>query len=698
MTKFLTALLLSLVLAFSAYADRRRVLIDSIQAQLANLTTASDSLHSYLNILDLSAADMGARIETTRKICEVAAHAGDTVAIIESLTYQANAAMGDSVMLKEIRSRLKSIPPSARRKEAELFVDMLLARNSLKYGSDDDTKELPEVMQRSLSIVSEDYYPRLLSLYSACVSLSNHTTGALLEEYIEILVSLVDKMNLPMGSVRNLVYNTAAIIYAGNNNPDKAVEMNKRLLNIVDSLTDSYARQGRIYRTLDRNRYLFYRRMLINFSALTPAEIESYHRAIHLLAKENDDIKADIEENPLVHACYLHATGKYAEAIEAFEKAAAVKSNDYFLYAIYSNIYEAAEKSGNKTEQLNALQRLNSLLRNQLENKEEEHYRELKIMYDVNELKARTFESEEERRAASIRANRIVVFITATAIILLVFFLIILLSRNRKMRKLGDKLKAVADSLRGERNELRSTQNALIEARDMAKGADRAKAEFINNITHEIKTPLLAMAEYSRLIVDCIPEEQRKYLEKYADIIELNSKLVLTLVDDLLDASSLEHGDMSVSVENVSVHTLCDVAIGSLFEKMKTGNPDVRIVFNPSGKPDMSINTDGKRVVQILMNLLSNAAKFTERGKITVDYDCDYKEKNITFSVTDTGCGIPGGKEEEIFTRFNRCNPNNPGMGLGLYISRLLARLLKGTLTVDTSYNDGARFLLTIPM
>lgn len=698
MTKFLTALLLSLVLAFSAYADRRRVLIDSIQAQLANLTTASDSLHSYLNILDLSAADMGARIETTRKICEVAAHAGDTVAIIESLTYQANAAMGDSVMLKEIRSRLKSIPPSARRKEAELFVDMLLARNRLKYGSDDDTKELPEVMQRSLSTVSEDFYPRLLSLYSACVSLSNHTTGALLEEYIEILVSLVDKMNLPMGSVRNLVYNTAAIIYAGNNNPDKAVEMNKRLLNIVDSLTDSYARQGRIYRTLDRNRYLFYRRMLINFSALTPAEIESYHRAIHLLAKENDDIKADIEENPLVHACYLHATGKYAEAIEAFEKAAAVKSNDYFLYAIYSNIYEAAEKSGNKAEQLNALQRLNSLLRNQLENKEEEHYRELKIMYDVNELKARTFESEEERRAASSRANRIVVFITATAIILLVFFLIILLSRNRKMRKLGDKLKAVADSLRGERNELRSTQNALIEARDMAKGADRAKAEFINNITHEIKTPLLAIAEYSRLIVDCIPEEQRKYLEKYADIIELNSKLVLTLVDDLLDASSLEHGDMSVSVENVSVHTLCDVAIGSLFEKMKTGNPDVRIIFNPSGKPDMSINTDGKRVVQILMNLLSNAAKFTERGKITVDYDCDYKEKNITFSVTDTGCGIPGGKEEEIFTRFNRCNPNNPGMGLGLYISRLLARLLKGTLTVDTTYNDGARFLLTIPM
>lgn len=698
MTKFLTALLLSLVLAFSAYADRRRVLIDSIQAQLANLNTASDSLHSYLNILDLSAADMGARIETTRKICEVAAHAGDTVAIIESLTYQANAAMGDSVMLKEIRSRLKSIPPSARRKEAELFVDMLLARNRLKYGSDDDTKELPEVMQRSLSTVSEDFYPRLLSLYSACVSLSNHTTGALLEEYIEILVSLVDKMNLPMGSVRNLIYNTAAIIYAGNNNPDKAVEMNKRLLNIVDSLTESYARQGRIYRTLDRNRYLFYRRMLINFSALTPAEIESYHRAIHLLAKENDDIKADIEENPLVHACYLHATGKYAEAIEAFEKAAAVKSNDYFLYAIYSNIYEAAEKSGNKAEQLNALQRLNTLLRNQLENKEEEHYRELKIMYDVNELKARTFESEEERRAASIRANRIVVFITATAIILLVVFLIILLGRNRKMRKLGDKLKAVADSLRGERNELRSTQHALIEARDMAKGADRAKAEFINNITHEIKTPLLAMAEYSRLIVDCIPDEQRKYLEKYADIIELNSKLVLTLVDDLLDASSLEHGDMSVSVENVSVHTLCDVAIGSLFEKMKTGNPDVRIVFNPSGKPDMSINTDGKRVVQILMNLLSNAAKFTERGKITVDYDCDYKEKNITFSVTDTGCGIPGGKEEEIFTRFNRCNPNNPGMGLGLYISRLLARLLKGTLTVDTTYNDGARFLLTIPM
>lgn len=698
MIRIITALSLTLFLAFAARADRRPYLIDSLKAELAAVKTPADSLHLYQNILDLSAADSRARISVARQIFDVARNAGDTIAMIESLSYRATAAFKDTVELREIRRQLETVPMSLRRREAELFVDMFLVRAKLQDNEELSREELPHLMQESLSSEPMDNYKHVLLLYSACIALSNHTSGALLENYIERLIPLVESMNLPMGSVRNSVYNTAAMVFSGNRSSEKAVEMNKKLLNIVDSLSDNYARNGRIYRKLDRFRYLYYRRMLLNFHALSPGEIETYHREIHRLAKENSDIKADIESNPLVHACYLLSTGRYDQAMTTFKKAAEVKGNSYSLYSIYMNLFEAAQKSGNKTEQLEALIKLNQLLRDQLESKSEERYRELQIMYDVNDLKDRNEQMEEDRRQARLRISQILIVFSVAAICLLCAFLFIIWNRNKKMRKLGNELKSTADRLRKERNGLRSVQAELITARDQAKEAGRAKAEFIDNITHEIKTPLSAIAEYSRLIVDCIPDERQKYLNRFAEIIDLNTKLVLTLVDDMLDASSLEHGNMPVTVEGVSVQKLCNIAIGSVFENGKTANPGVKVIFNPSDKPDVEINTDRQRAGQILMNLLTNAGKFTERGKIIVDYTPDKEAHTITLSVTDTGCGIAAGREEEIFTRFNGNNDSKAGMGIGLYISRLLARLMGGNLTVDTSYEEGARFLLTLPM
>lgn len=698
MIRIITALSLTLLVVFAARADRRPYLIDSLKSELATVRTPADSLRLYQNILDLSAADSRARISVAKQVFDVARNAGDTIAMIESLSYRTTAAFKDTVELHQIRKQLETLPMSPRRREAELFADMFLARAHLLDNDSVSREELPKLLQLALSSDSMDDYKRVLLLYSACIALSNHTSGTLLEDYIERLIPLVESMNLPMGSVRNSVYNTAAMVFSGNRSSGKAVEMNKKLLNIVDSLADNYARNGRIYRTLDRFRYLYYRRMLLNFHALSPGEIEAYHRDIHRLAKENRDIKADIESNPLVHACYLLSTEQYEQAIETFKKAAEVKANEYLLYSIYMNIFEAAQKSGNKTEQLEAAVRLNKILREQLESKSEERYRELQIMYDLNDLKDRNEHIEEDRRLAKLRISQILIAFSVVAIFLLCTFLFILWSRNKKMRKLGNELKSTADRLREERNGLQAVQAELIMARDQAKAAGRAKAEFIDNITHEIKTPLSAVAEYSRLIVDCIPDERQKYLNRFAEIIDLNTKLVLTLVDDLLDASSLEHGNMTVTVEGTSVQNLCGIAIGSVFENGKTSSPAVKVIFNPSDKQDVEISTDRQRAGQILMNLLSNADKFTERGKIILDYTPDKEARTITFSVTDTGCGIAPGQEEEIFSRFSSSNSSKSGIGIGLYISRLLARLMGGNLVVDTSYTDGARFLLTLPM
>lgn len=259
-------------------------------------------------------------------------------------------------------------------------------------------------------------------------------------------------------------------------------------------------------------------------------------------------------------------------------------------------------------------------------------------------------------------------------------------------------LQKSTERLRKERNELRDTRSELIVARDRAQNAEKLKDEFIDNISHEIKVPLNAVSEYTRLIVDCIPDNKNSYLQRFANIVELNTSLVLRLVDDLLEISSLEHDNMSVNVTGTSVYRIAQVAIDSIFETGFSARTQIKVIFNPAQKPDEIINTDGQRVVQVLINLLSNARKFTEKGAITLDYSIDRDAGKITFSVTDTGCGIPEGREEMIFGRFNKLDTSAAGSGIGLYISRLIARLLGGSITIDKSYRRGARFLFVIPV
>ena len=152
---------------------------------------------------------------------------------------------------------------------------------------------------------------------------------------------------------------------------------------------------------------------------------------------------------------------------------------------------------------------------------------------------------------------------------------------------------------------------------------------------------------------------------------------------------------MSVHYESASVLSICRFTIQSVSKHVA---PGVSLVFDNDNDPDVIIRTDPRRLEQVLLNMLMNAAKFTESGKINMAYQLSDDKTKITFSVTDTGIGIPRGKEEVIFSRFEKLNSETQGNGLGLYICRLIADLLKGEIKVDADYRKGARFLFTIPI
>ena len=246
-----------------------------------------------------------------------------------------------------------------------------------------------------------------------------------------------------------------------------------------------------------------------------------------------------------------------------------------------------------------------------------------------------------------------------------------------------------------ERNALKDAQKDLIVARDKAKGADKIKSDFVNNMSDELRDPLSAIVEYSHLITDYASEDDRSYISEYSDKLDLNTDMLITLVNDVLDLPSMENGELNVRIAPVSVKKICDFTLDIVSKHL---SPDVRMVFLNENDSDVLITTDSNKVEQILIHMLVNAAKFTKEGTITFGYEIDDDHKQIIFTVTDTGIGIPRGQEEVIFERFHKVDPSTQGNGLGLYIGRLLARMLKGELKVDKEYRSGARFSLTIPI
>ena len=669
---------------------------DSLLKVLPSIHTPSDSLRVLLDIFDLSTTK-AERVESAEQAYNTAFSARDTSEIIETGLYRVNISQTDTALIKQIRNDLASLEQSPKTREALLYIDFMLSESRMLVNPP-SRKEIAALIHEIQTETEADPYEKARKLYIICHTLGNIARGGLYSEYVTQLMSVLKTMQLQFGVIRNLLYTRMAPIYTNNLEPGKAVEADKELLNIIDSLSTSYSMRGRKYRSMNRNRYICYRRLMCNYKALTPAEIEIFNRSIRKLAQTNNEIASDLANNPRIDALYLMANNKYQQAIPLLKKAIAHSGNKLFKYALYSSLFEAAQAVGDKDASLEAATHLNKMLNDIVDSKSEDRYREIKIISEINELQAAESEIYASRHKTELRKTNIIIGISTFALILLSVLTITLWRHNKKMKGMTANLQKSTERLRKERNELRDTRSELIVARDRAQNAEKLKDEFIDNISHEIKVPLNAVSEYTRLIVDCIPDNKNSYLQRFANIVELNTSLVLRLVDDLLEISSLEHDNMSVNVTGTSVYRIAQVAIDSIFETGFSARTQIKVIFNPAQKPDEIINTDGQRVVQVLINLLSNARKFTEKGAITLDYSIDRDAGKITFSVTDTGCGIPEGREEMIFGRFNKLDTSAAGSGIGLYISRLIARLLGGSITIDKSYRRGARFLFVIPV
>lgn len=305
---------------------------------------------------------------------------------------------------------------------------------------------------------------------------------------------------------------------------------------------------------------------------------------------------------------------------------------------------------------------------------------QLRTLHNLNEQKMQKQNMLHQKEQLSQKQTQLTItFIFLGVLLVLFYFLLRYVYHTRKLK----------NDLQKEREILIDTSDKLRVAKEHAEESNRLKTTFVANISHEIRTPLNAIVGFSALLPEADEEDKKDYVR----IISDNTNLLLDLVSDVLDLSRIESESFTFILQEHTIYDCCRKAQDSMRQRVK---PDVNLTLTFSDK-DFVMKTDALRLQQLLLNLLANAAKYTEKGEINLDYQVDPEKKQVVFSVTDTGCGVPLDMQESIFNRFEKVDEFKQGAGLGLAISRTIATRFGGTLTIDSAYTMGARFVFVHP-
>lgn len=370
----------------------------------------------------------------------------------------------------------------------------------------------------------------------------------------------------------------------------------------------------------------------------------------------------------IINARYLVATGEYGTALTAY--------NDFLQteYArINHNIYKEAllEKAdllmnmGNKEEAYGQYGKVLSYIVASFEKNYPKEIDQLCTRFQADQL---AYQNEHDR-IVSMRFYLIGIIVL---VLLLIFLLVlgwkkIFRLKRSQMRQEAMKAKAVQ--------------------------AIQRKNMFLSNMSHEVRTPLNAIVGFSAVLTDDDESFDDESRREFSEIIKVNSFQLLKLINDILDFSDFENDNITFNIREHDAVKLCYEVVETVMASRKL---EAEMCFD-TDLPVLMLETDDARLRQVLINLLVNAAKFTEQGSIVLRLKMT-DAGTALFSVTDTGCGIPLEKQRLIFERFEKLNDFVQGSGLGLSICQLIVKYMNGKLWVDSGYTRGARFCFTHPL
>lgn len=275
---------------------------------------------------------------------------------------------------------------------------------------------------------------------------------------------------------------------------------------------------------------------------------------------------------------------------------------------------------------------------------------------------------------------------------------------NALMKTLDDQ----DEQLRNHRDQLEKEVKIrtaeLVQARDSALTASRHKSVFLANVTHELRTPIQAIIGYIDLVKEELEMDGMDDYTRDLAKVQRNAERLLVLINSILDLSKVEAGRMEVKKETIVLRSSLETAVDTISPLL---DKHQNLFVGPQNPVELMVETDKEKLEQIVINLLSNACKFTKQGTISLDFECS--DETFAIKVSDTGKGIPKAKLAEIFDEFRQVGQGSrpdqgsssrefEGTGLGLAISQKFARLLGGEITVDSQVGEGTCFTVTLPL
>ncbi|MCD7901707.1 MAG: ATP-binding protein [Bacteroides sp.] len=394
--------------------------------------------------------------------------------------------------------------------------------------------------------------------------------------------------------------------------------------------------------------------------------------ALSSLGKVQSFIKKINNKEDLLIVSYHYALGSYYEKAGNYKKslheyeqipietARKLDPNRYTILTISKA--NVLEKMGREKEACSLLQEMNDIKDTLNMRSYKRQINNLRASYRVNQW-------DIDNQIKKNQINRWIIFYSIILLAFLILFIFYILKSNKRLAE--SKLKEE-------------------EAKKNAEKSIQSKSMFISNMSHEIRTPLNALTGFSTLLTeDTIDNETHKQCH---EIIQQNSHLLLQLINEVIDLTHIEFGNMQFYLKETNAVTICKNVV-EMVQRTTQTSADIYFKTNLNS---LLLHTDEARLQQVLINILVNATKFTPSGQIILELT---QGRDIAlFTVSDTGCGIPQEKQEQIFNRFEKLDELKPGTGLGLSICQLIIKQIGGEIWIDSSYNKGTRFCFTHPL
>lgn len=666
MRHLLTAIFI--LISSTVFASNLTQAADSLLGVLKKAQSSEQKIQIYRNLADLYMEGPEAKIYLLKMYHEASA-INDRKSMLNALDDILIAGINDyhKDTVAKYTEYFKKIATKEEIKTLLPFYQMRTFDSRCYSGERNEAIKEELNSQNSKADEKDDVYQQIASAYNIGTGFYMNDQFANATPYLEKAMKLAETLPEKNKYIyQKFVIWRVCYTYAQNGKPKEAVKMMEQLINMIEEKYKTDYQKQRPFYMIDLYLLQYYSFMISSLPYLTPEQEKYYWKRIQEISK---NLTNDMDK----YTYYLCANNYYLNNRDERDYHKAIVANDSLikfakvlspqnlagLYDINSRIYEEIKDYQNALKYLKISYHIQDSLSTETTRKQ---LNELQVKYDLNAL-------NNEKTMLEIKNKKTLLISLSILLIIVVTICTYLYFSWKKEKRMKMELKTLHLK---------------------AQESEKMKQSFINSICHEIRTPLNAIVGFSDLIMnEEIDTEMRK---EFPPEIQKNTVLLTSLINSMLEVANLDVSEEKLPCQPIDLKTICMHEMEQI--KKKEGIEYKLEITEES----MIIPSNAQYLTQVIEHLLSNANKFTEKGQITLGYRTDESKEKILIYVTDTGCGIPPEKHEEVFNRFSKLDTFVPGNGLGLYLCRLITKRLAGEIKIDPAYNEGTRMIVTLPM